>query len=1157
MRICHKRRGVGLTVELILAAALGAGLLPHAAAQSPTRQPGGAGAAHVYRATMLKAQKALESNDAKLLRQLLDGYHVRPGEEDPRGWEWHQLDALQRVLARVQTKPQVALSEVGTGVRGLVWSGNGERLLVLTSLYQTDPPVRFAIKLIDVTTGRLVRTFSGPYWAVAVSPDGQRLAAGAWKWERQPADGNEVSRSVTVWETATGKELFSQVHRLGLQQGNPENIPLAWSLDSQRLAYPGAERQAFRVWEAATGKEVLFRGHRDLVSSLAWDRDGNQLASGSPDGTVRVWNARTGQQVFLLAGLDAAVGPVSLSPEGKQLAVSLSEAGDKGRVAVYDLATRRVRAEVIGQDHHRLKVHALAWSADGRQLILDGEKMQVLDLASGLPIHSYIRSMNELAALSPDGKRLALLIDGRANSGDVLRILDTTTGQGIQDLTQYGREARHEKPIRLAWRPDGKGLATATYDGKVRVWDVAAIDADDRQRSFQDVLSFAWGPDSQHFALLVRSPKDRPEVRGQLLHIGSVPPGEKLLRLEGERGPATEFGAVVALAASTDGQRLAVVHRGSRSIHLWDIANNRILQRLAGHTKLPTRTYGGQDLEIRELLWSPGGRRLASCARDGTLKVWDTASGKELAGFDFGDPGRKEDWLVGWSPDDRYLAFWKLHVHAFSTTYSLFVLDVDSGQPAQHIKSEWLAAATTLAWSPDGKQLAVAGGERAGGVTLYDLATGAATATANVAAGVQRLTWSLDGKQLLLGAQAWNKSVLWDSTRNTLTDVPACPPDAVWSPDGRQLAALGRSFRGNVVVVWDAASGKEIRRLRAGLQKLHSGAQIITEEMGFPGEHAQLLWMEAGLRLLTAEDSRGEYVQGLDPASGKVLFILPRERNPASDLLKRALRLPREATASPGDANARFTAVAWRPDGKQLAVKAGWQGIQIRDAATGQLIHQATPGFNIDPYAAWEWSLDGAYLGTNGDNGLQLWDIAGKGKNNQTLRGERSSRFARSLAWSPDSKRVAALTAQRDTALVKVWEAATGKETLIYDLKAQALNYPAGGLAWSPDGKWLAVGGTAMLVLDVGSAEEIFNLPAGAGRNVFWSSDGRRLITYGQGLEEGHKVWDTATGAEIMTLRGQALQYQLSPDRRWAALAPTDESKWILLEVSPTDNGGR
>jgi WD40 repeat protein len=97
---------------------------------------------------------------------------------------------------------------------------------------------------------------------------------------------------------------------------------VAWNSDGKRLATGSADGTA-KVWDTVTGQELFtLTGHTDAVTSVAWNPDGRRLATGSRDKTAKVSNAGTGEELFTISGYKFYVDGVAWSPDGKWLAIA-------------------------------------------------------------------------------------------------------------------------------------------------------------------------------------------------------------------------------------------------------------------------------------------------------------------------------------------------------------------------------------------------------------------------------------------------------------------------------------------------------------------------------------------------------------------------------------------------------------------------------------------------------------------------------------------------------------------------------------------------------------------------------------------------------------------------------------------------------------------
>ena len=111
---------------------------------------------------------------------------------------------------------------------------------------------------------------------------------------------------------------------------------IAYSSDSRRLAV--ASSIGIWLYDAQTGQELdLFIGHTGWISSLAFSPDGNTIATGSTDNTIRLWDTNTGQYSRTLIGHTSEVYSVAFTPDGRTLASGSVD----GTVLLWELAPAR------------------------------------------------------------------------------------------------------------------------------------------------------------------------------------------------------------------------------------------------------------------------------------------------------------------------------------------------------------------------------------------------------------------------------------------------------------------------------------------------------------------------------------------------------------------------------------------------------------------------------------------------------------------------------------------------------------------------------------------------------------------------------------------------------------------------------------------------
>jgi WD40 repeat protein len=542
---------------------------------------------------------------------------------------------------------------------------------------------------------------------------------------------------------------------------------LAYSADGRRLA-AGDDSGLVRVWDPADGRPLTTFRTQAIAWTVAQSPDGQLLAAGGgPDNSVYVWDVTAGRELHRLTGHRRFVRAVAFAPDNRTLAT----AGFDRDVRTWDARTGRLRWRGEG---HTDDVNVLRFSPDGRTLASAGEDgtVRLWDPVTGRELRTITGHTRRVQALAfaPDGRSVAS--GGRDR---IIRVWEVATGRELRQLEGHAGEV-----MALAFAPDGR-LASAAADNAVRFWDAAGR-PERTVPTHEPVLALAFAPSGRQLALAGES---------------------GLIRFWGPTGPRAEDaetvpGGVAALAWSPDGRRLAA-GGSDGSLRVWAVG-------AAGG--------GGRPGVLRDptgpvtaVAWSPDGRWLVDAGGGGDVFARNAATG--LIEGTLAQPTR-DGMALAVSPDGRFFATLARDGSAVRLWHA------EKRQPAGEVEAETAGA---LCFLPSGR-LAV--GSEDGTVTFYELPGLIGVDDLDGPEGVRSLACAADGS--LLAARGADGSLqLWDLPHRRLLATHRDPDDArefpagglAVSPDGRFVAASGGGDRrADLVRVWEAASGREVRRLR-------------------------------------------------------------------------------------------------------------------------------------------------------------------------------------------------------------------------------------------------------------------------------------------------------------------------------------------------------
>ena len=271
----------------------------------------------------------------------------------------------------------------------------------------------------------------------------------------------EAGRMAETVEAFTAlRQVINHPHPLLLPlSGHIDDIYWAeWSPDEHRILTGSFDNTA-RVWDAATGEELYILNHKDTVTHVTWNKDGSRILTASVDGTAKVWDAQTGQELLVLTGADTGVLYAFWDTAQRRIVTG----SDQGTIQIWDAETG---TELLSMSGHAGPAVALWDAGDSRILSLGayGDRtIKVWSVETGealLTMSGHTDAMWWLDRTEDQSRLLTSSEDGTA------RIWDLERGTELITLAGHNAEVWHSE-----WNTDESRIVTASSDGTAKVWD--------------------------------------------------------------------------------------------------------------------------------------------------------------------------------------------------------------------------------------------------------------------------------------------------------------------------------------------------------------------------------------------------------------------------------------------------------------------------------------------------------------------------------------------------------------------------------------------------------------------------------------------------------------------------------------------------------------
>jgi WD40 repeat protein len=817
-----------------------------------------------------------------------------------------------------------------------------------------------------------------------------------------------------------------------------------------------SEDGTIRIWDAATGESLrALHDHNAEVYGLALYPNGKLLASCSEDGTFRLWDIESGKSLAVLKHDEGnTVLMAAFSADGKQLA----SCGYRGVIFLRDPATGKILDQIETRS-----IQSVAFSPTGKTIaaVSNYAELDIYDLAARNVKKIKAKRGGSSVAYSPDGKFIAAAFD------EDLLIVDAATNRVLRELPGHWNSRGQ-----VVFSPDSRYLTSVTdgwgdkADRSIRVFEMASGTEIHSFKREQPIYAAAFSPDGTKMAV------GGSDATALILDLKNLTGKERRARLSDKELAACWESLTASDASKAYEARADLLHAAESTVPFFakrlqpaPAIDSKVVDAL--FKKLDSDNFKERDEASRDL------EMLGELVREPMRKV--------LAG----DPAieARQRLQVLLAKLDQLSPSQLRQVRAIE------ILEI-IGTPGALAIIERLAKG-----NPDGlattESKAVIARKLKKSEPLPPMPVARVSAPAEVLPAGPVLP-DLEGDPMPGGAIARLGSARWR--------VSSPPQRIMVSQDGKTLAVVN-SLSG--IELFDAQTGKNIERAKSGyfgwIVDLRM-AVILSPD-----------WQKiAGLE---ADDSSSVLSVFARDKADKVKIVYHRKQEDHPVIPEEI-----ESSGSPSGFTIEYlSAVGFAPDGKTLvgAVRFEWESSSWRTKAKAELKETHLVAWDaLTGKEIWKrlvsgkatrvilFSPNGKTMTVMDETGIAFWDPT-MGKE---LSRWKSSDPLFSACYSPDRKWFA--TGSKDSILL--WEVATGK--IKRRLKVAGDEIKA--IAFRPDGKLLAGGGDKMIrFFDPLTGKLSFELTLNEGASpvetVAFSADGQTLFS-GHGRENVVRRWDMA-----------------------------------------------
>ena len=609
---------------------------------------------------------------------------------------------------------------------------------------------------------------------------------------------------------ATLEQSISQIQERNRFEGHEDGvISVAFNNDGQMIA-SGSLDKTIKLWNINGKLLRTLTGHTEPVYSVSLAPDGKILASGSVDKTIKLWNVEDGSLIKTLKGHTQTVNNVKFSPSGETIA---SASSDK-TIKIWSRQDGRLLKTITG---YNFPIISVAFSPDSQNIVAGGEDktIKIWDIEDGRLLKTLSGHQGWVNSLSysEDGKSL---VSGSADKNIIL--WNVAEGKLIKIIPGHTASVWG-----VRFSPDDKMIISASRDRTIQLWNRNGSILEEFKGHNNGVYNAVFSSDGKNIASASLDGTVK-LWRRRDISLLDVLSGHK--------------NGVYTVAYSVDGSKI-VSASGDGYVKVWN-RNGILLKSFAAHSKeiysiavgkdkfatagsdgaikiwqdnKLIQTINAHNAEINNITFSPDNKLIASASKDNTVKIWEFSTGKLLFTLEH----TAEVYGVSFSPDEENIA-------SASVDKTIKLWRRSDGKLLNTFlgHQDWVYSVT---FSQDSKIIASTSADKT--IKLWRRADGKLLRTLRGhTAEVYKVDFSVDGKTLASASE--DKTIkLWHIDGHliaTLPELGAGVMSVSFSPDNKTIVSGSID---NTVRIW-RFDNNQIKTLEVN-QLINNGCQWVKD----------------------------------------------------------------------------------------------------------------------------------------------------------------------------------------------------------------------------------------------------------------------------------------------------------------------------------------